>query len=260
MPDLAQKILTQLAMPLGTGLLLVLLGLAGLALRRTGFGAGLVLAGLAWVWLWATPAFSARVRYALEGQYPPVDVASLPSAGAVVVVGGAMGGAVAPRLHPDLGAAADRVWHAARLYHAGKAPLIILSGGRLPWDPAPGPEAEAMVLFLRDLGVPGDRLVLEGRSATTRANALETARLLAGRGIGRVLLVSSALHMRRAKASFRAAGIDVIPAATDHEILTTVSPTVLDYLPRAGALAASSRAFKEYLGFWVYRWRGWAVP
>jgi hypothetical protein len=35
--------------------------------------------------------------------------------------------------------------------------------------------------------------------------------------------------------------------------------TVLDWLPDAGALEGSTRAIKEYVGYWVYRARGWAV-
>ena len=253
------KILTQLVMPLGTAALCAALGLAALALRRTGFGVALVFAGFAWVWLWATPVFSYWVRASLEARYPPVAVAALPAADAIVVLGGAISGAAPPRLYPDLSSAADRVWHAARLFHAGKAPELILSGGALPWERAQGPETDAMVVFLHDLGVPDDRLVLEWGSTTTRENALETQRLLRAKGIQRVLLVTSALHMARAEASFRAVGIEVVPAATDHEIVTPSSPTLLDYLPDASALAGSSRAFKEYLGFWVYRLRGWVT-
>ena len=121
-----------------------------------------------------------------------------------------------------------------------------------------GPEADAMLQFLVDLGVPADRVLLEGRSRTTYENARETEQLLAAKGIERVLLVTSALHMRRAEATFRAAGVDVVPAPTDFEVVTERSSTMLDYLPDASALEGSSRAFKEYLGLLVYRWRGWA--
>jgi uncharacterized SAM-binding protein YcdF (DUF218 family) len=253
------KVLTQLAMPLGTAALLALLGLAALALRRTSFAAALAFAGFAWVWLWATPVFSYWVRASLEARYPPVAIAALPAADAVVVLGGAISGAAPPRLYPDLDSAADRVWHAARLFHAGKAPQLILSGGALPWQRAQGPETTAMAAFLKDLGVPEGRLVLERGSTTTRENAVETKRLVDANGLRQVLLVTSALHMARAEASFRAVGIDVIPAATDHEILTAGSPTLLSYLPDASALSGSSRALKEYLGYWVYRLRGWAT-
>ncbi|MGB5737468.1 MAG: YdcF family protein [Thiohalocapsa sp.] len=257
---LLSKVLTALAMPLGVGLLLVSAGWSMLLFRWALLGGGLVLAGLLWVWLWSTPTFSGWVRGSLEGDYPPLALATLPNAAAVVVLGGAVGGIVPPRLFPDLNAAADRVWHAARVFHAGKAPWLVVSGGRLPWQTEEAPEAVAILAFLEDLGVPPDRVLLEARSGTTRENALETHQLLDQHGVrGPVLLVTSALHMRRALAAFRAAGVDVVPVATDHEVVVRVSRTMLDYLPDAGALSGSSRAFKEYLGLLVYWLRGWAA-
>jgi len=259
MPLLTSKLLAQLAMPLCIGGLSILFGVLALVFRRTALGGGLAMAGVIWIWLWATPVFSDWVRRSLEDDFPPSELASLPDADAVVVLGGAVESAVTPRLFPDLNDSADRVWHAARLFHAGKAPLVIVSGGRMPWHPDDGPEAEAMLTFLSDLGVPAERVLLEGRSSNTRENAVETRRLLEDREIDHVLLVTSALHMRRAEATFRAAGVAVVPVATDHEVVTRASSTVLDYLPDAGALEGSSRAFKEYLGLFVYRLRGWAV-
>ena len=197
---------------------------------------------LVWIWLCATPVFSNWMCLSLEGGYPPVAVESLPSADAIVVLGGAMESARPPDLYPNLGAAADRVWHAARVYHAGKAPLIIASGGRLPWSAGPQPEADAMVQFLGDLGVPQDKILAERNSQTTFGNAHWTKQLLAANGIAEVLLVTSALHMRRAEATFRAAGIRVIAAPTDYESVPAPRWTALDYLPDAAALALSSRA------------------
>ncbi len=100
-----------------------------------------------------------------------------------MVLGGAMEPAIPPRFpYPNLGAAADRVWEAARLYHAGKAPLIIASGGRLPWLGQKTPEAVAMRQFLEALGVPADAVVLESHSRTTHQNAVDTAESCASAG------------------------------------------------------------------------------
>ncbi len=116
-----------------------------------------------------------------------------------------------------------------------------------------------MVQFLGDLGVPQDKVLAERNSQTTFGNAQGTKQLLASKGIAEVLLVTSALHMRRAEATFRASGIRVIAAPTDYESVPEPRWTALDYLPDAAALALSSRALKEYLGLWVYQARGWAV-
>lgn len=254
---LISKIMTQLAMPLSVSGLLIFLGMLVLLLRRSLVSVGLVLAGLAWLWLWAMPAFSEGVRAMLEGQYPPLALEAIPEAGAVVVLGGGVEPAVPPRLFPDLGDASDRVWHGVRLLQAGKAPRLVLSGGALPWHAEGGPESQAMLAFVTDLGVPRERVLIESQSATTRGNAVQTAQLMAERGVRRVLLVTSALHMRRAEAAFRAVGLEVVPAATDYEVVEQ-GDTALDYMPDAQALADSSRAFKEILGLFVYRLRGWA--
>ena len=156
-----------------------------------------------------------------------------------------------------MGAAADRVWHAARIYRAGKAPRVILSGGRMAWQGERLSEADATRRFLIDLGVPAEALLFEDHSRSTRENARYSAELIRAHGFARVLLVTSALHMPRALATFRAVGVDAIPAPTDFEVMPEPAH-LLRWLPDAEALVASSRALKEYLGLWVYRWRGWA--
>ncbi len=244
----ALKLLTALIQPLGAALALLALALV---LRRgwPRLARGLATAAVLWLWAWSTPWVSDSLRHAIERQYPELPVVQLPQADVIVVLGGAMDPPAPPlRQHADLGAAADRIWHAARLYQAGKAPRLLISGGRLPWTPGEMSEATAMVGLLSSLGVPPSALLLEGESRTTRENALYTRELLAAQRLQRVLLVTSALHMPRAVALFRAAGIDVIPAPTDTEVIPSRTHTALDLLPSASALEGSSRAIKELLG------------
>ena len=108
-----------------------------------------------------------------------------------------------------------------------------------------------MALFMGGLGVDRDVLLLESASRNTTQNAVFTAALLAERGINRILLVTSALHMPRAVARFEEAGMIVIPAPTDHEVL--LRPGWQRWLPDTGALDGSASAMKEWVGFWVGR-------
>lgn len=251
------KILAQLAYPLGLSLSLSLLALLLMALRRPGLGTGLLALAVIWSGMWSLPAVSDVLRLSLEGRFANQPVADLPAADAIVVLGGGISAVPADWPYPDLGRSADRIWHAARIYHAGKAPLVVIAGGRRTWLGNRTSEAEAMRAFLADLNVPSKVVLMESRSASTRENAVFTAELLRARGIDRVLLVTSALHMQRAVATFRAVGMDAVPAATDFEVIPEPNH-VLRWLPDAAALAASTRALAEYLGLWVYRWRGWA--
>ncbi|MEA3643447.1 MAG: YdcF family protein [Lamprobacter sp.] len=106
--------------------------------------------------------------------------------------------------------------------------------------------------FLLDLGVPDRAIRLEGLSTKTVSNASATAALLQADGIEACMLVTSALHMSRARARFERAGLRVVPAPTDFEVIE-MPMNLLRYVPDAAALRDSGRAFKELLGRWVGR-------
>ncbi len=253
------KILTQLTYPLTLCLVLVPLGLLLMRWHWRRLGGGLIALGLVWLLLWSLPVPSFWLRAGLERQVPQRVAADYPEVAAIVVLGGgAEGDRPGWRDGPDLSSAADRVWFASRLYHAGRAPLVILVGGIVDDEGSTEPEADAMATFIEDLGVPASALLLEQHSRNTWENAFYTEGLLRDRHIGNVLLVTSALHMPRAVAIFRKLGIATIPAPTDFEAVPPSGPWLLRWLPDAGALNGSSRALKEYLGLWVYRMRGMA--
>ena len=246
------KLVTALISPLGTALVLMAWALWALWRgRRRGAGVALVMAW-AWLYLWSTWGASMWLRGQVEALYPYVPPAQQQKAPVAVVLGGGILQPQRADWPPNLERAADRYWHAARLYHAGKAPVLLLSGGG---EDAVLTEAESMALFLRDLGVPQSALVLEGRSRTTGQNAAETARWLRAQGVDRILLVTSALHMPRSVRLFERQGLQVIAAAADHE--QADYPLWRRWWPEAEALEGSARAMKELLGAWLAA-RGWA--
>ena len=157
----------------------------------------------------------------------------------------------------NLSEASDRVLRAARLFRAGKVAYVLAVGGNLPWLGGSVPEAEAMRDLLNEWGVPRDAVVTETSSRNTRENALLAAEIVRSRGWGRVLLVTSAAHMRRAVAAFRAVGLDVMPSPTDFQVRGSPPLDMLDFLPDAGALSQTSAVMREVIGLWFYRWRGW---
>lgn len=244
------KLSIALMAPLGTALMLMLLGmlLAGWGRPRAAWSS--VMFGFVWLVLWSLPLASNWLVGRLEQEFPLKPLMALPSARCMVVLGGGIRPSGSTFMPSNLESSADRVWYAAQLYHAGKAPLLVLSGGS---DPRTSVETEAGAMrgFLRDLGVPDSALLLEGRSRTTRENAIYSADLLRSRGIRRILLVTSALHMHRAKKLFEQQAIEVDPAPTDHQAR---SLSLWQWvLPDAGALQVSGQAIKEWVG-------GWLVP
>ena len=189
----------------------------------------------------------------LENRYPPKPPSEMPSADAILVLGGGLAGAVPPRVIPQVSGGGSRAWYGAKLWKAGKAPLIVGVGG----GPLNVPESMAIAEFLTDMGVRPEAILQEGASRTTVENALLVKRLLLQHGVKQSLLVTSSLHMPRAHRIFQAAGIDVIPASADAEITRDRKYGVRDWLPNAEALFKVQRVVKELVGFYAYPIQFW---
>jgi len=253
---LASKIAAALVLPLNLSILLGLVALVMARRRQGGLAAGFGLLALAILVTASLPVVSDALVLSLEREYPPADPDAAPTAGAIVILGGTLAPGAPPRHGPELVEASDRILHAARLFRAGKAPLVVPSGGRLPWSVAARSEAAEIAALLVEWGVPREAILEEGKARTTSENAVETEKLLRARGVKRVLLVTSSLHMRRALASFRAEGLEAIPSPCDALVVSPKSGEALDWVPRPGALEQTHVALWEYLGLAYYRVTG----
>lgn len=113
-----------------------------------------------------------------------------------------------------------------------------------------------MKQFLMGLGVPSTKIILESESRNTYENGMFTRDKLKDMKAKKVILVTSAWHMRRSMMTFRRMGVDVIPAGSDYEALqtrATLTPKMfIYYLPTADCLNKNSAMLKEHLGYWAY--------
>jgi len=251
------KLLTRLLLPLPAALALLLLALLLFALGRRRAAVACVVLTLAGLWIASTPVLAEHLVATLEGIHAPTPLARLPRADAILLLGGATKPATPPREFPELVEAADRVVYAARLFRAGKAPLVVASGGPLAWQPDGPAEASSLAELLGLLGVPESAIVREAMSGNTRENCVESKRLLDARGARDVLLVTSAIHMRRALATCRSAGLAVRAAPTDFWVAELPARSALDWIPDAEALLLTHLVLRERVGFEVYRLRVW---
>jgi len=194
--------------------------------------------------------------YSLERQY--ISEGELPQADAIVLLGGGTEPQSAPRRTVELNSSGDRVYYAASLYHEDKAPYILASGGRLPWDAdqQSTPAAE-MTNILQALGIPREAIWLEPESRNTDENAAFSAPILQEHGVESILLVTSATHMPRAVYLFEQQGFDVIPAPTDFTITDAdwellwhpdIENFLLGFFPQSSYLGSTTSAMKEYIG------------
>lgn len=97
---------------------------------------------------------------------------------------------------------ADRLRHAARLYHEGYAPRLVLSGPALRTYLS---EAHLMATDAEKLGLPKDALILAPHQASsTLEEALALRPVLAQHNFRKIIVVTSNFHTRRARRIFRA--------------------------------------------------------
>ncbi|MBW4678890.1 MAG: YdcF family protein [Microcoleus vaginatus WJT46-NPBG5] len=257
------KLLPIFIYPLGLSCLLMLVALV-IVWKRPRWAAAVI--SLAWIILllgsngWVAQGL---VR-SLEWQNLPAT--QLPQADAIVVLGGAVKPAFSPRPWVDVSEAGDRILHGAQLYRQGKAPFLILSGGRIEWKGGGPAESEDMAKIAETMGVPKDAILQDPTSLNTHENAVNVRKILDSQGIRRqVLLVTSAMHMPRSLLIFKRQGIQATPAPTDflvseqelQEINSSWQSTLLNILPDADNLQQTTKALKEYIGLVVYRLRGW---
>lgn len=238
--------------PLSQALLLGLFGLLAMLLQRPRSAFCTLAVAIGWLYLCSTAGFADFLMGSLEDDYPQQPLPDTAQADIIVLLGGGIRGDTMGYLG-DLNQQADRLVYAVALYKAGRAPRLLVTGGGA--DGA-RPEAEIMSELLQVMGVPSSAILLEGKSRNTYQNALLTAEMLDSLGIRKILLVTSAFHMRRAEAVFMAQGLEVIPAPTDYQRL--LAPSVYPrWLPSVSDLWQSTFALHELLGYWVYRYRGW---
>jgi uncharacterized SAM-binding protein YcdF (DUF218 family) len=187
----------------------------------------------------------------LEQRFPPWDASRGAPDGIVV-----LGGAISPNVSAARGAVVlnedgGRITAAAELARRYPDARIIFSGGSnaLIFDEAI--EAIFAVRELEALGVAHDRIIAEEQSRNTIENA-EFSRLLANPKPGeRWLLVTSAFHMPRAIAAFRAVHFPVEAYPVDWR---TAGPS--DAVKPIGALSEGLRrtdvAAHEWAGLLAY--------
>lgn len=212
--------------------------------RRT--RAGRALGWLTWASLWALsmPIVANTLAEGVEMRGPNLGAAlvdaDMDRTALVVLAGGlrTYDRSVPPRERLDASTTA-RVLAASRLYHTYHFGLVILSG-------APVEEGLAMEDLITTLGVPRRVLLRESASLTTRQNAELAAPILRERGMERVVLTTSATHLRRAVSEFERAGVPVIPAAS--EVLGHNVFFADHVIPSIAALYHSSQAIHEILG------------
>jgi uncharacterized SAM-binding protein YcdF (DUF218 family) len=157
-----------------------------------------------------------------------------------------------PTLDP---AAAMRTLEAYRVFKLTDAAWVISSGGLSRPSREEEPSGRTMRDTLINLGVPESRVLVETESRNTHEEAIIVKRMLQSIEVAQLILVTSDIHMRRSLGTFRAEGLDPIPA-----IARTPTPRLPPggwLIPTRLGLDLADDVWHEILGLPYYFVRGW---
>jgi len=247
------KFLALLFYPVGLSILLLFVAgiLSFFSKKKSAFCCAFF--GVAVLLVFSMPIVANKLAGNLESKY--VQQRSYRPAAAIVVLGGCTRSAVPPRVFNEVGAAGDRLVHAARLYNCGYAPYIVCTGGRIPFlSNNPITEGETMASLLREVWRVGSAsVIVESEAQTTYDHGPKLRALFKQRHMEQnIILVTSAMHMYRSVKIFKKFGFTVQPAPADVYIDNSKSRLLFALLPSADALNTSTTALHEYYGILAY--------
>ena len=214
------------------------------------FACGLTVTSLVVLYLASTPRVARWVAESLERQNPPVDPVTMPVADAIVVLGGSMYATVGPDGTTLLYArhASDRFETAMQAFSAGRAPIIAFGGGGtgVPGTPTEGEWNRARAIAR---GAPADRAIAGPVALYTSDESEGIARVLRERGVKRIILCSSAVHLPRARMNYEKLGFEVTPLPSDFATRGAAEDWSWALLiPRGMALSQVDAGVKEWMG------------
>jgi uncharacterized SAM-binding protein YcdF (DUF218 family) len=249
------KVLGFFALPSNLFISLGLLGLVLLCTRLTRLASWLVVTSLVLIAVAGLSPLGNALMLPLEQRFPPWDASRGSPTGIVV-----LGGAITPEVSAARGAvalneAAERITATGELARQYPDARIIFSGGSSALFPDGTLEAPFAVREFEALGIPHERITAEEQSRNTVENAVFSHLLADPKPGERWLLVTSAYHMPRAIAAFRAAGFPIEAYPVDWRTRGPID-AVRPFGSFGDGLRRTDTAVREWLGLAAYRLTG----
>lgn len=247
-----KKFVSAWLLPFPAGLALVVVGLGLLWLsKRQLLGKVAASAGTCLLLFSGYGVGAGMTLDPLELENAPLTTADVlalrPPPGAIVILGAGYISDTSLPANDRLGTAGlARVVEGVRLWRLLPRAELVLSNGF--------GQGKAMAEAAATLGVPPDRMVLEGTAMDTEdeALAIRTALVEHQPTEQPFLLVTSGVHMRRALALCRARGLHPIAAPTDY-LMNRGSVSLFALVPSSGNLMRVDSALHEWTGLaWAH--------
>jgi len=144
----------------------------------------------------------------------------------------------------------DRFFGGIELFKAGKAPKIIFTGGKMPWDPTQLTEGDILNQFALKQCIPDSNILITGKVENTEDEAKAIKNLIGNNK--NIILVTSAYHMERSKNIFEMLNFIVVPYSVDYKVDRICKLTFIYLLPDADSFRLFNIACREIIGRIIY--------
>ena len=198
----------------------------------------------------STPIFSNNFFKLVEGNEYRKPISVIDSADAIVVLSGMLEiNEVEDPTYIEWGDP-DRFFGGIALFKAGKAQRLIFTGGKMPWDNAKKTEGDVLKEYAISNGILSKKIFVTKNVENTADEAVAVKELISSSK--RIILVTSAYHMYRAKRLFEKQGFNVIPYKVDYKVERNKEMLIMDFLPDAESLKRTETGIREFMGRLIY--------
>ena len=233
------KILPLFVLPIMLFIIVILIGLIKNKKKLIYIAVGIL-------YIISTPIFSNNFFKLVEGSEYRKPISTIDSADAIVVLSGMLEiNEVGDSTYVEWGDP-DRFFGGIALFKASKAQKLVFTGGKMPWNMARKSEGEVLKEYSMSNGIPSENILVTKDVENTADEAKAVKELMSTNK--KIILVTSAFHMYRAKRLFEEEGFNVIPYKVDYKVNRNSEIIVMDFLPNAESLKLTEIGIRELIG------------
>jgi uncharacterized SAM-binding protein YcdF (DUF218 family) len=208
-------------------------------------------AALAILLISSLPFFANNLMRFTEDYQRPVAPNTIEKADAIIVLSGFLLAIPNDKSQYIEWSDPDRFFAGLELLKEKKAPYLVFTGGINVWGPVTYSEGEILSSKAIALGLNKSNILLTNSARNTEEEAIALQELAISKNIHKIILITSAFHMKRAQYIFSHHGFDVRPFPVDFQI-STQDDEHRNFLPNVHSLLKTQTAIRELIGVSYY--------
>jgi uncharacterized SAM-binding protein YcdF (DUF218 family) len=195
----------------------------------------------------------------LEKPYAVKDLNTLPECDAVVLLGGTHNFSSFGVSSMELNQAFDRVITAVELVRLNKGKSLVIGGGEYSAGKQTGLNGQLVADWLVKWKLFDAPIYVLEYSSNTRDESMHTMHLAKKKDWKKIILVTSAWHMRRSEALFNRTELEIFPVGSDFEGISQIDTdyNLVNIIPTHKGFKTIGSYLHEQVGWLYYKLRGW---